>query len=513
MPAHPDNQEEPEKYTLEEMMERLKERGHDEGELVTRADGTVAIKVKKRKRRSKQPHKEQEKRKQRLRIVQLGIVFLLITAAIATATSMLFYYNSNSFRESMRQKIATWTGADVELVEFTVTPNTAKCATATFAWPEGNYLRQLQVMHPSAHLDISSFLGNKWGGTTVVGKTGKLSFSDAAPGAPKRSSPASTDTAFPFGFTSYRCEKLDVIGQGADRLPWLTIEGTEASLIKTTRGTQTRFVGGLIKMNGFQPMLIDRGSIYFELGQMRVENLRLKPNAGAGTLEIQNSMELYSPEISKMELLLSEFPLELLLGNELEVIFNGHVDTPSNALNRLFTVKPGDLKSLKLQVGFRGSERDPLTIRNLPFLNELSRELQNPEYARQYDFSDRVEGELVRSQGETRVQGLRLEKKGGFCILGEIFVKNGALGGTLQVGLPGSLLLDEQLYGGLKQVFTRQEDGYVWCEVQLSGLPGQPQDNFAAQLQQAITRRPTAPPQPSPQTPERELSIEKELEE
>jgi hypothetical protein len=511
MPTHPENQEEPEKYTLEEMMERLKERGHEEGELVTRADGTVAIKVKKRKRRSKQPHKEQEKRNQRLRILQIGIVFFLITAAIATATGMLFYYNSNAFRESTLQKIATWTGADVELAEFTVTPNTAKCATANFTWPEGNYLSQLQVMHPSAHLDISSFLGNKWGGTTVVGKTGKLYFSAADPAAPKRSSPASSDTAFPFGFTNYRCEKLDIIGQGADRLPWVTIEGTEASLIKTTRGTQTRFIGGLVKMNGFQPMLIDRGSIYFELGQMRVENLRFKPTAGTGTLEIQNSIELYSPESSKMELLLSEFPLEILLGNELEVIFSGHVDTPSNALNRLFSVKPGDLKSLKLQVGFRGSERDPLTIRNLPFLNELSRELQNPEYARQYDFSDRVEGELLRSDGETRVQGLRLEKKGAFCILGEVFVKNGALGGTLQVGLPVSLLLDEQLHGALKQVFVRQEDGYVWCEVQLSGLPGQPQDTFAAQLQQAIARRPAA--QPSPQTSERELSIEKELEE
>jgi len=511
MPSHPDNQEEPEKYTLEEMMERLKERGHEEGEMVTRADGTVAIKVKKRKRRSKQPHKEQAKRNQRLRILQLGIVFFLITAAIATATGMLFYYNSNAFRESTLQKIATWTGADVELAEFTVTPNTAKCATANFTWPEGNYLRQLQVMHPSAHLDISSFLGNKWGGTTVVGKTGKLYFSNATPGAPKRSSEAAADTAFPFGFTSYRCEKLDIIGQDAERLPWITIEGTEASLIKTTRGAQTRFIGGLMKLTGFQPMLIDRGSIYFEQGQMRVENLRLKPNAGAGTLEIQNSMELYSKESAKMEVLLSEFPLELLLGNELEVIFSGHVDTPTNALNRLFSVTPGDLKSLKLQVGFRGSERDPLTIRNLPFLNELSQELQNPEYARQYDFSDRVEGELLRSHGETRVQGLRLEKKGNFCVLGDIFVQNGTLGGTLQVGLPSSLLLDDKLYGTLKQVFVRQEDGYLWCTVQLSGKPGQPEDNFAAQLQQAIARKPSVPS--TQETPERELNIEKELEE
>lgn len=511
MPNYPENQEEPEKYTLEEMMERLKERGHEEGELVTREDGTVAIKVKKRKRRTKQPHKEQAKRKQRVRLLQFGLIFSLLTAAIATAAGLLFYYNSNAFRESTLEKIAMWTGADVELIQFSVTPTTAKCANATFTWPEGNYLRQLQVMQPSAHLDISSFLGSKWGGSTVVAKSGKLTFSAAKSDAPRSSAEAPTDTVFPFGFSSYRCEKLDIIGQGADLASLLTIEGTEASLIKTTRGTQTRFVGGVAKVTGFQPMQIDRGSIYFESQQMRLDSLRLKPNGGTGTLEIHKSIDLYSPESSQLELLMNEFPLEILLGNDLEVIFSGLVDTSSSSPNRLLSVTPGNWKSLKLQLGFRGSERDPLTIRNLPFLNDLSRELQNPEYSRQYDFSDRVEGELLRSHGQTSLQGLRMEKKGHFCIMGDMIVENGTLGGTLQVGLPGSLLLEEQMHRVLQKVFSRQEDGYSWCEVKLSGSPGQPQDNFSSQLERAIARQ-TSPTTTAPQAQERELSIEKELE-
>lgn len=235
-------------------------------------------------------------------------------------------------------------------------------------------------------------------------------------------------------------------------------------------------------------MRVDRGSIYFELGQMRWENVRLRPLAGNGMMEMENSIELYSPDKSQMQILLEEFPLEILLGNELDVIFSGHVDTPSSAVNRLFSVTAGDLKSLKIQIGFRGSERDALTIRNLPFLGELSRELQNPEYARQFIFSDRVEGEFLRSDGESRIKGLRLEKKGNFAIHGEVIVKNNELSGTLQVGLPNSLLIDVEQHAGLKQLFTRQEDGYVWCEVKLSGKPGQPQDNFATQLEQALSR-------------------------
>jgi hypothetical protein len=509
MTTDPHSPEEPESYTLDEMMQRLKERGHDEGELVTRSDGTTAIKVKKRKRRSKQPHKEQAKRAQRLRILQIGLVFFLITSVLVLATGMLFYYNSNSFREATRQKVADWTGAEVELVEFTVTPNNAKCANANFTWPAGNYLRQLQVTYPSAHLDISSFLGNKWGGTTVVSKSGKLVFSDAVANAPRRAGQAPSEAVFPFAFSSYRCEKLDIIGQAADRTPWVTIEGTEASLIKTTRGSQTRFVGGMLKLVGFQPMRVDRGSVYFELGQMRWENVRLRPLVGNGIMEMENSIELYSPEKSQVQILLEEFPLELLLGNELDVIFSGHVDTPSSAVNRLFSVTVGDLKSLKMQIGFRGSERDALTIRNLPFLAELSRELQNPEYARQYVFSDRVEGEFLRSHGESRIQGLRLEKKGSFAIHGEVVVKDNQLGGTLQVGLPNTLLFDEEQHAGLKQLFTRQEDGYVWCEVKLSGKPGQPQDNFSMQLQQALSRLSNAKPTKDPVKPA--TSIEDEL--
>ena len=511
MTSDPHPPEEPESYTLEEMMKRLKERGHEEGELVTRTDGSVAIKVKKRKRRSKQPHKEKAKRAQRLRVLQLGLIFFLITSFLALATGMLFYYNSNAFRESIRQKVAAWSGAEVEMVEFTVTPNNAKCANIHFTWPAGNYLRQLQISYPTAYLDASSFLGNKWGGTSVVAKSGKLVFSPAEVDSPRRAGESPAETIFPFSFASYRCEKLHLVGLDGNRTPWMTVDDTEASLVKTTRGTQTRFVGGLIKLGGFQPMRVDRGSIYFEEQQMRCENLRLKPISGNGVLEMENSLELYSPEKSQVKLLLEEFPLEALLGNELDVIFSGHVDTPSAQANRFFTVHVGDLKTLRLQIGFRGSERDGLTIRNLPFLADISRELQNPEYARQYTFSDRVEGEFIREHGISRIQGLRLEKKGNFVILGDVTAQENQLSGTLQVGLPSSAMFNHEQHSALKQIFTRQEDGYLWCEIKLSGKPGQPQDDFASQLQNALAQMSKTQPHTAPTKPA--TSIEDELKE
>ncbi len=509
-PPGPEN--EPENYSLDEMMQRLKERGHDEGELVTRADGTVAVKVRKRKRRSKQPHKEEAKRSQRLKILQLGLVFFIITGVLGLAVGMLIYYNSNKFRETTRERIAAWSAAEVELAEFTVTPNNAKCATANFTWPEGNYLRHLHVTYPTAYLNVSSFLGNKWGGTNVLCKTGKLSFSAAQADAPKRNGVSPEGSPFPFTFSSYRCEKLDITGLGKDRLPWMTVEGTEASLTKTARGAETRYVGGVVKLAGFQPMQLDRGSIYFELGQMRIENMRLKPPTGEGTLEIQNSIKLYSPEMSELQVVLNDFPLEILLGNEMEVMLIGKVDTPKDAVTRLFSFVPGDMGSLKIQIGFRGSKRDPLTLMNMPFLDDLSREFRNPEYARQYYFADRVEGELLRQGSATRIQALHLEKKGSFVVKGDIFVENGKLGGALNVGLPFTQFLDPEMNLGVKAIFSRQENGYQWCRIELSGTPTQPADNFAMQVEQALqnidkTADASPPPGENPT-----LDIEKELE-
>lgn len=510
MPDLPPSPPEQEHYSLDEMMQRLKERGHEEGELVTRADGTVAIKVKKRKRRSKQPHKEKEKRQQRFRMIQIGVVFFLLTTALASAVGMLFYYNSTTFRESTLEKISEWTGAKVDLAEFSVTPNSAKAANAQFTWPEGNYLRRLELSHPSAPLDLYSFIGRRWGGSAVLAKSGKLIFGSALHDAPQSYGTPDPSTPFPFAFSSYRCENLNISGLRDNQAPWLTIEDTEASLVKTSRGSQTRFVGGAIKIMGFPAMKIDRGSIDFEQDQMLIENLRLKPATGNGTLELSNPVELYHPTRAELQLTMSEFPLDVLMGQELDVIFSGFVNTPSSASHRVCRLTPGDLNSFQIHTDFRGCERDALTIRNFPFLRDLSNELQNPEYAREFAFTDRVEGELIRTYKETTIKGLRLEKKDYFAIRGDMQVIDRILTGTFQVGLPTELLWNSQQHAALKRIFSRQQDGFLWCEVRLSGEPGKPQDDFSSQLERALEQESQNASKPSKRP---QLDIEKELEE
>jgi len=503
-------QQEPESYSLEEMMRRLKERGHDEGELVVRADGTQALKVKKRKRRSNQPHKEVKKRAQQLRLIQLAIAFVVVSGLAAAIAGLLFYYNSAAYREGIRNKLAAWTAADVEMSEFSVTPTNATCASATFTWPEGNFLRRLQVAQTAAHLELASFVGKKWGGAGVVAKSGSLSFSNCVDGKPKRGKVAAETSGFPFNFSNYLCEKLSITGYAEDKNPWMSLESTEGTMIKTVKGAETRFVGGLVKIRGFHPMKLDRGTIHFESGQMNISSLRCIPvDQSFGELEIKNSIDLYGRQNSVLELSLTEFPLHVLLGEGMEAVLGGSVDTSAETASRVVSFTPGDFESFRILLGFSGCKKDPLTFKGFPFLNELSRELQDQQYANSFVFEDSAVGELTRTAKEVRLKALHLETRKQFIIKGELVLRDGEFSGQLNVGLGLALLAGPQGNAKLQKVFSKQSDGYGWCRIELSGSPVVAEDNFAELLKRSLTAD-AAVSQPE-KTPAASSSIEKEL--
>jgi hypothetical protein len=505
-----DPQLEPESYTLDEMMERLKERGHEEGELVTRADGTQALKVKKRKRRSEQPHKEAAKRQQKIRVFQLGLVFFLVCGLIASAAGLLFYYNSTGYREGIRTKISQWTGADVDIAEFAVTPNAARCASMNLTWPAGNHLRSLQISRPSAQLNITGFLTNKWGGSAVVAGAGKLVFGKGKEDAPKSALTSEKPSAFPFSFGNYRIEKLDVIGFDSLQQPWLTISGTEGSLVKTNVGSQTRFVGGKVNIIGFQAMQLDRASIDFTMGQMKIDQARFKPEPNSsGSLEISNSIDLYGSKSTDLDLSMKDFPLEILLSEGMETIVSGFTDTNPEALNRLLSFTPGSYDSYKIQIGFVGSSMTPLSLHGFPFFSDLSRELQDQDYVNHFHFADRVEGELIRDAKILTLRSLHLEKKDQFVIKGDISVIDGKIAGKLDVGLQTALLTENHINPMMRDLFSRNASGYQWCQITLGGTPTSPEDNFADQIKALLDKNPDEAHVPAPSSAP--LNVEDEL--
>ena len=153
---------EPEKYSIDEMMDRLKDspsENPEDGELVTRADGSQAIRVRKRKRRSSQPHKEEVQRTRRARIIQVSAALVLVLVAALAIGGAIAYANSSPFRRSLVRKIEQVSGATIELQLFRMNPQTANAGSFSLAWPDGNVLKSLSMRGLTAEIFPASFFG------------------------------------------------------------------------------------------------------------------------------------------------------------------------------------------------------------------------------------------------------------------------------------------------------------------------------------------------------------------
>ncbi|OYV05339.1 MAG: hypothetical protein CFE26_12095, partial [Verrucomicrobiales bacterium VVV1] len=140
----PSESPEPENYSINEMMDRLKVRSSgdpSEGELVVRADGTQAIKVRKRKRRSEQPERDSIKRNKQLRALQLVVVLILVSLLALSAAGVLFYFNGSAYRKKVLSWIDTATGGNSDITQFRVTPIGANASTLSLVWPHQNLVK------------------------------------------------------------------------------------------------------------------------------------------------------------------------------------------------------------------------------------------------------------------------------------------------------------------------------------------------------------------------------------
>jgi len=168
---------EPEKYSIDEMMERLKGQSSENpaaGELVTRPDGSQALRVRKRKRRSEQPKREEAKRTKRIRTLQVavGLVLLLLTGLVMAGAYV--YANTAPYSKAVTAAIASSTGANVEIKQFRVSPASANAESITLEWPEGSALKGLHLSGVSANISPLSILGTQLSGDEVAAREGSL---------------------------------------------------------------------------------------------------------------------------------------------------------------------------------------------------------------------------------------------------------------------------------------------------------------------------------------------------
>jgi hypothetical protein len=82
------------------------------------------------------------------------------------------------------------------------------------------------------------------------------------------------------------------------------------------------------------------------------------------------------------------------------------------------------------------------------------------------------------------VRDLFIEAKGTLCLRGSFTITKGEIDGTVQLGVAPEIV--DKFPGARNEVFTREDDGYLWTPVKLSGPFAHPREDLKPRLMKAV---------------------------
>ncbi|MEO5713409.1 MAG: hypothetical protein ABIT37_07960 [Luteolibacter sp.] len=477
---------EPEKYSIDEMMDRLKSPSsgnpEEEGELVVRADGTQAIRVRKRKRRSTQPVKEKHVRNRRARILQVSAAMGLIIVAGLTIGGAVIYANSPPFREGLVRKISQSTGAEVDLQMFRMNPKSANANTMQLKWPEGNVLQSLYVRGVIADIFPSSFLGKSMNGEEITVDVGNLALRIPKPGEPLGTgTTAEAEAALPIQFKRYRVPNFNVT-LGDPTYPAISLLKSEASFSPNTLNGRTQFSlnQGDLTITGWPKMRMSRAFMEFRGKEIDVVGLRLMDETdNRGIFEISGTVLPYSPErLSTLSVQLESFPLSGLTNTAFGKLFSGRIDSLPTTKSNYLTFFPSENPATKLAIAFRSSLTSNMEVTGFPFLVALSQTMEDDWFQRPVFQGEDAAGSLLREAGSVSLHDLSFENKGRMALRGRItMAANQSLSGNLEVGV-AEAMINTAKTPRLKSLFGPTKEGFRWITLKIGGSATSPADNF-----------------------------------
>jgi hypothetical protein len=477
----------PEKYSIDEMMDRLKHSSGpdlENGVLVTREDGSQAIRVRKRKRRSEQPGKERAKRKKRVRAIQITVGLTLGTLGLLTAGGLLVYANTSLFRTHLLEKLNHATGSQAELSQFRVTPTGAGALTLDLQWPEASALKSLSLKQVEADLHAKSFFGQGWAGEEVLAQTAELKI--GTPDEAFLPIPAAEEPFF--HFERIRSPKASIL-IGDSTHPSFAVRNSEISFYpKNTSGrAELRLHRGTASFGkDFPAFPLDRSLLVFNGNQMDLVAFRLNaPDHPRSTLQFSGSIAMTGePRPATLDVKFASFPLEHL-GRDLGHLLSGPADSREAATVNFLTFTPGQADSYRFAASWTAGEESPLKMAALPCFSELARLIGDSWFINPA-FDGACAGTLRVEKTAVRFEALDLHAKSRLRIRGSIAVdKEKALSGRLRVGLPSSFVLVDES-GRLHQLLSAETEGFRWVDVEVSGTAAKPMDDFRQKLAGAL---------------------------
>lgn len=474
---------EPEKYSIDEMMERLKNRPAEDpiesGELVTRSDGSQAIRVRKRKRRSHQPQKDEQRMNRRARMIQISGALILLLLALFAGGAAIVYANSAPFRENLVKRIAASTGAAVTMEQFRMNPTSANANVLQMDWPEGNALSRLFLRGVGAEIFPASFLGKSMVGEEVKANQGQLFIRIPQAGKPTTHSVDESQLG-KIRFKRYAISKLEVrIGDPEAALLWMYNSEASFESVNSSGLPQLLLNRGDVGLPGWQPLRMDRSHIEFRGQDLDVIGMRLHHETdNRGEFELSGTISPYlADRASSLNVHLDAFLLSGIAGRDLGRLFNGRVDSVSSAKSNYLTFSPGESSAGSLAVEFRSTLATDFEVTGFPFLASIAQLLEDEWFERPVFDAD-VTGNLRRQGGNIVLGNLNMQSKGRLSLVANL-TQNPARGlsGKLDVGVAEAMIKSSRNQK-LDSMFGPAKEGFRWLTLTISGSTNSPIDNF-----------------------------------
>lgn len=490
----PEQSGEPEKYSIDDMMDRLNGRNPSENqpELVTRRDGSQAMKVRKRKRRTKQELAEKNKRNHRIRVIQFaGFAVLLVLLGLAAGIGII-NANSTSFRESLLGKLEDSSGAKVSLNQFRMNPASANANEVDFEWPEGNALAGLRVQAVKAKIAPASFLGRAFSGEEIVAARGKLTL--RAPGdlhsIRHRAAPEGESSVM---FQRYSIPVMDIFFGDADGARRF-LKGTEVSLFPGAASGQAevRLRGGLFEFDEWPPMTLDRSYIKVIGDVFQIQNMRFTVPRAANDKTVDKGFMDFTGSISPLEAgathtlqaSVQDLRLSCLVGSDFSRFLIGNVDAREIPNSNFLTFSPATPESAVLELTLTNSADSRINLGGFRFLSQLSAVLDDSWYEFP-NFDDEVTLIVKRAGAGVSVEGIKLASRGRMAVRGSVTnSKDGGISGKLRIGLPETMIAASE-DKRLDLMFGQVREGYRWLDLEVGGTSPLPEDNFREQYLKA----------------------------
>ncbi len=458
-------------YSVQEMMERLRQDGGKGGP---------------RRRRSVQQKIVTKKRR------RFGLLLVFLVMAAILGSIVVFGMLNRArvegeiFRQSANQQLSTLAGASVDCDRFRPEGWYELLCPNVHVKAANGVLKDFVVKDLDAGMTTTSFFRDEWDIVTLTMGEAKLNFLPQPATSEAATPPAPVNLAhhdgFRFGISatpavvsvhSFACPNCTLswpAGEEAlNQVEGLGVRGSYTDQLLRLEASAGRWTGGI-----WADVPVENLSLKYQAGHAEIENVRLRFGA-KNQLRAQGNIDFTAAGPSgELTVKLDPMPLPDLISATWSRRLQGRLNTT----NVKYTILPNTPDTLTGDFSMDGLIAD-----KFPGLKALGAFFKNELYTK-LEFRQ-ISGSFRWTPESLIIENFKAVRHGECKLSGTVELKRtGALSGKLQLAL-------NTLESGLPQ-FSGQEDGLDLIDFTLSGTETDPQDSLT-KLFQVEPASPTPP--------------------